>query len=139
MCNQGHDRAPPLPDNGAATLGRVGENGETTPRHGDKNRTSCRLLAVHGGRWSLTHYRDPLGIPSAARPSPLPRCTFLGAWGPGRGWLDLATSASNMRAVFGKGNVRVVKTGPYVPLFPQRQLVVGTKVVDQQLLDSKYG
>ena len=61
------------------------------------------------------------------------------AWGPGRGWRDLATSAGNMRAVFGKGNVRVVKTGPYVPLFPQRQLVVGTKVVDQRLLDSKYG
>jgi hypothetical protein len=26
-----------------------------------------------------------------------------------------------------------------VPLFPQRQLVVGTKVVDQRLLDSKFG
>lgn len=61
------------------------------------------------------------------------------AWGPGRGWRDLATSVANMRAVFGKENVRVVKTGPYVPLFPQRQLVVGTKVVDQRLLDSKYG
>ena len=61
------------------------------------------------------------------------------AWGPGRGWRDLATSVANMRAVFGKENVRVVKTGPYVPLFPQRQLVVGTKVMDQRLLDSKYG
>ena len=61
------------------------------------------------------------------------------AFGPGRGWRDLANSAGNMRAAFGKENVRVVKTGPYVPLFPQRQLVVGTKVVDQRLLDSKYG
>ena len=61
------------------------------------------------------------------------------AWGPGWGARDLRQAVANMKAAFGSGNVRVVKTGPYVPLFPQRQLVVGTKVVDQRLLDSKFG
>lgn len=55
------------------------------------------------------------------------------AWGPGVGRADLTKAAAAMRETFGKKNVRVHPTGPFLPGFPQNQLVVGTKRLDKKL------
>lgn len=55
------------------------------------------------------------------------------AFGPGSGRGDLSVATAAMRSVFGKKNVDVKRTGPALPVFPQNQLVVGTKRIDKKI------
>ena len=55
------------------------------------------------------------------------------AWGPGTGRGDLSTAVAAMKEAFGKGNVGVRHTGPFLPALGQNQLVVGTRRVDKHV------